>query len=343
MKKKTHPEDGVSEQAAVVLILILVILLAGVFAAGIFGFLNLTPKTGFLVPKAEMVNISGYQTIRLRDLGGDPFTLNTSAADTGRYRLGLRLDSSAGSQEVRLLPGTKTDFGPGDTVYIFESGTTPVLASSPSLVAPTADFPAGSLVLVLTDETSKVLLSRIVLLQAGGGVAPVPTITPIPASTSLLNAARGGSLAPDGYLEFTVNGLYSWINVSGTIYPISSGDTVRLTLGSDGYGDVYVAPSSFVSAFSFDDVTVTVNGAALATGTIGGIWISGTSGQSSTLTLNVPSSSSGWTQFTTDGTTQVWGDNSQAISITGIKGPANLATTASSVYYDGAVTGYNLG
>lgn len=349
MANTSFSDNGISEQAAITLILIMVIGLAGIIAAVFFDILSPVSKTGYLVPKAELGNGSGYQVIQLHSLAGDSFSLNESGKESGHYRLGTRLETGNGSHEVQVSPAiSRPDFCPGDTVYIYQSGTTPVLTDSMAGVIPTGDFPKGSLALVLNDDTSHVLLARIELAPGTGGSAtpaPVPTPTPdpfIPAGTALLNAEKGGYLMQGGALQFKVTGPWSYITFGKTPYDLNIGDTVRMVIESNGPGKVY-ASTGQITTFSYSDVSVYVNGIAIGRGAIGdtGIYISGYSDQVSTLSVTVPASG-GWTNFVTDSTTHIRDDNSSVITITGIKGPANLDIAPGRIWYQGDISGYTI-
>lgn len=349
MKKRYFSDTGISEPAAIIIIIILVIGLSGIIAAVIFGAFTPVSKTGYLVPRVDLINVSGSQVIQLRDLGGDTFTLNGSGMTTAYYRLGTWLETSTGSQVVQLSPAIrKPDFRPGDTVYIYPSGTTPVLTDNLSDVTPTGNFPAGSLVLILDDDTSHVLLARIILaLGAGGTVTPTPIPTPtpvpfIPAGSALINAEKGGYLIQGGALQFKVTGPWSYITFDKTPYDLNIGDTVRMVIESNGPGKMY-ASTGQITTFSFSDVSVYVNGVAIGRGAIGdtGIYINGYSDQVSTLSVTVPASN-GWTNFVTDSTTHIYGDNSSGITIAGIKGPANLDLTPNKIWYQGDISGYTM-
>jgi len=346
MKKRYFSDNGVSEQAAITLILILVIGLAGVIAAVIFGIINPVSRTGYLVPKAELTDVSGYQAIQLRSLAGDTFSLNGSGKESGYYRLGTRLDTSTGSRVVQVSQAiSNTDFRPGDTLYIYQSGTTPVLTDRLAGVTPTGNFPEGNLVLTLHDDTSHVLLARIALAPgAGGSISPSPTITPIPASSVYLNADKNGYLTPGGILQFQVTDSNAWVAIDGTTYWFNVGDTVRLVTGSATGTGHFDASSSQITQFSFSDISVYDNGVLVGHGSIpgsGGIFIGGYSNQVSSLSLTVPGTSA-WTDFKVDSSAVISGGNSSAITLAGIGGPSNLDLASGHVWYVGGVSGYNL-
>jgi hypothetical protein len=345
MTYPTHPESALTESIGIVLILILIIAMAGITAAVFFGFLPPLVKSGYLVPKAGIVDSSGTQVILLRHSAGDAFILNTTpAGSAGLHQLGLRIENGSISQPVTFAPSLQNQqFVAGNRLFIYSTGSRYYATDTPSAIPASGNIPGGNLTLVISDDTSKVLIARIGLGSSVGvtpTATPVPTPTPVPVTSAYLNAVKGGSLTSGSSLQFSVTGLYSSITLGGTSYPVNSGDTVSLVIGSDGYGTLY-ATSTQLSTFSFDDVSLTINGAYKGRGTLSSIWISGYSGQVSTMTLVTPSANA-WTDLRVDGTPIIYGTNLSAVSITGIKGPMNLATTSSSTYYDGAASGYSL-
>jgi hypothetical protein len=340
-----HTESALSEVSSIALILILVVLMAGITGAYLFGLVQPVAKTGYLVPKAEIVNASGAQLIWLQHGGGDVFTINTSDKKSGDYQLGMVIETNTTSTRVVMAPSVSSErFAPGNRVVIYRSGTgylaTDNLTSPPSASA----LPSGPFYLVLTDETSHVLLAKI-LLNTGVSIndttpTPTPATTPVPISNVYLNAVKGAGLQSGGSLQFQVTGSWSSVSIGGTTYSLSSGDTVKLVTGSDGYGNLY-GTSSQISTFSFDDVTLYVNGVYRGRGTISNIWISGYSDQVSTLSLKMPAATA-WTDFRVDGMSVIYGVNSTPVTITGLKAPMNMASASGSIYYDGAASGYSL-
>lgn len=339
-------ERAISEVIAASLILILVISLAVVAGAYIFAIIKPVDRTGYLVPKAELFNLSGAEVIRLQHNAGDGFLLNaTPDSSDGRHTLGIAVDSGTTSYRVGLAPSiTRETFTPGSRIFIYRSGTGYLATDNPAAVPATGSVPSGALALVLTDETAHSLIARITLgtgnVTETATPTPTPTTTLVPVSTVYLNAAKGGGLQSGGTYQFVVTGSWSSINLGGTTYSLNAGDTVKLVTGSDAYGTLY-GTSSTINTFSFDDVTLYINGVSRGTGTVNSIWISGYGSQTSTLVLSVPAASA-WTNLRVDGTTLILGTDSRKITISGIKAPMNMATTATTVYYDGAASGYSL-
>jgi len=261
MKNTFYSDSGVSEQSAIVLIVILVIILIVAVAAGMFGILTPVHKTGYLVPKADLVNVSGYQVIQLRDIGGDPFTLNASTRMSEYYRLGIRLESSAGSQQVQLAPTTgNQDFRPGDQLYIYQSGMDAVMTDKLSDVAPTGNFPAGDLALVLSDDTSNVLLAKIGLAGgAGGSVSPTVTSTQTPSPTPTPVTALAAN--------FTATPLSGYAPLAVQFTDTSTGPvtTWNWTFGDGNFSSVQSPAYTYPAAGNYSVSLVVTNGADSST------------------------------------------------------------------------------
>lgn len=343
MKNNDPSECGISEIISTILILLLAIFLVAIVGAYFLGILQPIEKTGYLVSKAEMFNNSGTNVILLQHSAGDIFRLNATSDTMHYHLLGMTVQANDTISRVSISPLLSQNlFTPGSRVFIYKSGSGYIATDLPLSVPPTGAILSGPLTLMLTDESSHVLLARIVLIpgNTSASISPTPTLTPvpIPVSTVYLNAVKTGSLQPGGVLQFQVTGLWSTVKLDGTTYSVNSSDTVKLVTGSDGSGNLY-ATSSEIDTFLFDDISLYINGAFKGRGTINTIYINGYSGQTSTLTLKVPGTNA-WTDFRVDGTTLINGNNATPVTITGLKGPMNMDSTGS-IYYDGAASGYS--
>ena len=129
----------------------------------------------------------------------------------------------------------------------------------------------------------------------------VTVTAPASVKSVTLDTYKSGALQSGGYLQFRVAGADSYVTVAGHQHPLDIGKIVRLTIGTDGKGEIY-ASGGQINPFSFDDVTVHVDGVEVARGTIDGIWISGSDSFSSTLRMIVASGMVN-TYFVYDGST----------------------------------------
>ena len=161
---------------------------------------------------------------------------------------------------------------------------------------------------------------------------------------ALLNTAVGktGTLMPGGYLEFKVTGAYSYVEIGGTRYDLTIGDTVKLVIGTSGRGEIYMSGST-ITTFAYDDVTLYINDGRKGTAKINGIYIQSHEDLVSTLTLNVPSNNM-WTRFTVDDETIIDGDDDREITLynlmPGTDGLMNLNNGQETIYFVGSITNY---
>jgi hypothetical protein len=341
MRITGYPDKAISEIISIILILSLVVVLTMLSGVFLFGMVKPVAKTGYLVPSAAIINPGGVDTVWLQDRGGDTFSLNQTPK-TSYYNLGITIEANNTVSRAGLAPSLKgTIFAPGNQVFIYTSGTGYLVTDNITAIPASGSIPSGPVTLVLTDETSHELIARIILRTSSvtSTPTPTPTATPVPISSILVNAVKPGSLQSGGVLQFQVTGLWSWVNVDGTVYNENPGDSVKLVTGSDGSGKIY-ATSTEIDTFSFDDVSLYINGVYKARGTINGIYINGYSGETSSLTLKVPAAS-GWTNVVVDGTTLLNGPDSSPITVSGLKGTMNMDSTGS-IYYLGSASGYSL-
>ncbi len=164
-----------------------------------------------------------------------------------------------------------------------------------------------------------------------------------PASGNIiLNAGKGAYIESGGEMQFRVTGASSSIQINGVTYTLNPGDTVRLVVENNEYGSSY-STSSYISGFSFDDVSFYQNGVSVNRGAVGSINVNGFDQYQSTLNLYMPPASA-QTYFEVDGTPLINHQvSSAAIRITGLKAPINLnPASPSNVYYSGGAAGYQI-
>jgi len=177
---------------------------------------------------------------------------------------------------------------------------------------------------------------------------PTPTPTPTPTQKdALLNTGTGksGTLAPDGYLEFKVTGLYSKVKIDNTQYDLIIDDTVKLMVGTKGKGRIFTN-WPMITTFDYDDVTLYINGELKRNGQINEIYISNHTNLISTLTLDVPPFN-GWTKLEVDGQIHIDGDDGRRIILYNLMpntgGVMNLNNQLEDVYFVGSIASYTLG
>ena len=164
-----------------------------------------------------------------------------------------------------------------------------------------------------------------------------------PASGNIiLNAGKGAYIEAGGEMQFRVTGANSFIQINGVTYTLNPGDTARLVVENNAYGSLY-STSSYISGFSFDDVSFYQNGVSVNRGGVGSINVNGFDQYQSTLNIFMPPVSA-QTYFEVDGIPLINHQvSSTAIRITGLKAPINLNPASSgSVYYSGGAAGYQI-
>jgi len=120
-----------------------------------------------------------------------------------------------------------------------------------------------------------------------------------------------------------------------------------LVIGTDGQGQINMGGSR-ITAFSYDDVTLYINGIETKTGKIndGEIWVSSFDNIVSTLTLSVPPVDK-WTQFIVDGETIINTNDGRKITLYNLmprtNGMMNLNNHPEGIYFVGSITDYTFG
>lgn len=192
------------------------------------------------------------------------------------------------------------------------------------------------------------------LTVAKAGVSDIETkmdyiaVTPPPAKyDALLNTDNGkpGSLMPGGYLEFRVTKNDSYVTISGTRYDLVKDNRVKLVIGTDGNGEIYINGPR-ITTFSYNDVTLYINDVLKKEGKTEGIYINAHDTFASTLTLNVPSKNK-WTKLSVDDNNLIDGDDSRQIVLynmmPGTDGVMNLNSAQNKIWFVGSITDYTLG
>ncbi len=152
-------ERGVSNVAASILIIILVVFLAVIAYFVFFSASPLQEKSAYIVPDFGTETLYTKNFIVLFHRGGDAVSLGTAGL-AGR-KLNVYIDTSSGSFPVEPVAGLD-QFRPGSTVYIYYTTSGYQMTSdSSSLSAATAKaITACPLSVRLVDEEAKVLVDQ---------------------------------------------------------------------------------------------------------------------------------------------------------------------------------------
>lgn len=169
------PDTGVNEVVASILMVVLLIALAAIIGGIVLGVIVIQPKSAYIPPEVRVVSGAGGQSqaISLYSRGGDAAALDSQGGSS--YALGIYVDTPSQSYTAMPDPGIRT-FGPGETLYVYNSGSGYRITDNMSKVS--GSLPPGALTLRIVDENAKLLVYK-EGLTIGGGV----TVSPTPACT----------------------------------------------------------------------------------------------------------------------------------------------------------------
>jgi hypothetical protein len=232
-------EDGISEVLDETLILALVVITAAVVGVMLLGLVVPIEQTAYVVPQFGTKDISGKIVITAFSRGGDPLYFN--ATPLAKYRAVFYVDTSAGSFRADPAPSL-TVFKPGDTIYLYYTGTRFVATKTLTGIPP-ATLPSGRVVVRLVDVNSGTLISQETVVK--GLEVPLPTMTVTP--TASPNATSTLTTAPTPTATITA---------TATITPTATATTGPLVAGFSWVakglgGDVHFTDTSTGSPTSW--------------------------------------------------------------------------------------------
>ena len=230
-------DDAISEVAAELLIIVLVLILGAVVAAMLFGVMPNIPKNAYLVTECSYPVMTGYTAIAIHHRAGD--SLNFSDTNLASFPAEIRVDTPAGSS--RGIPDLSAAlFRAGDTIYLYNTITgfriTKDLAGIPA-----APLPSGDIRVRLIDTTANALIGECSLLQYQ--VTGTPTVTPTATPT----------ISPTGTPSQTPT---PTATATATPTPDPTKRTVNVSWSPQGLGNVTLLPST--PLVSGQSVTVAV-------------------------------------------------------------------------------------
>ncbi|MFA4861477.1 type IV pilin [Methanoregula sp.] len=110
-----------------ILILAIVMILGAVIFVVVFGVVPQIPKGAYITADVSLKQMPGYSAIAIRHRGGD--VLNFSGSTETSFPVSIYVDTPGGS--FRAVPGPAIgEFRPGNTVYLYHTGTGYNLVSS---------------------------------------------------------------------------------------------------------------------------------------------------------------------------------------------------------------------
>ncbi len=213
-------EDAVSEVAAEILIISLVLVLAAFIFALVFGVMPQIPKTAYLATDISVKQMPDYSAVAISHKGGDELGF-TDAAEAP-YLATLFVDSSTGTYPVTPFTGDQV-FGPGDTVYIYYNGTGYNLVSNLDGVT-ASPAPFEDMRVRIVDATANLLIQGWGTVQSG---AATP-VTATPTTTLTVNVTA--TIVPNATATIVPNATVTFVpNVTVTIVPTATATIVPNT------------------------------------------------------------------------------------------------------------------
>ncbi|HXX56138.1 MAG TPA: hypothetical protein VEI81_08575, partial [Methanoregula sp.] len=171
-------ERALSDTVSVIFVIILVIALAILTAAAVFGLAIFQQKSAFIAPNFSHEAVTGKDVIRVFNRGGDTAYLNLS--EPVLYPMSVYVDTNFGI--FRALPVNDVDkFAPGTTFYLYYNQSTGLfnITDNPAgLNVAAASFPNGVTGVHLIDEHAHLMIAQwgIPGIQAAG--LSVISVTP---------------------------------------------------------------------------------------------------------------------------------------------------------------------
>lgn len=168
--------DAISEVTAEILMVSLVVILGAMILVLVFGVMPLIPKTSYLATDFSLQQMPGYSAVVIHHRGGDPLNFTSAANMPGAAM--ITIFTPEGSYPAVPAVGFLA-FRPGDTIYVYHTGTGYRLVSDLGGVTGTP-LPPNGLRVTIVDLTSGLLVQEWQLVPSG---VPVPATT-VPATTT---------------------------------------------------------------------------------------------------------------------------------------------------------------
>ncbi|AGB01454.1 type IV pilin [Methanoregula formicica] len=248
-------DDAVSEVAAEILIIVLVLILGAVVAAMLFGVMPYIPKNAYLVTECSYPVMPGYTAIAVHHRAGD--SLNFSDTNIASFPAEIRVDTSAGSS--RAVPDSSAAlFRAGDTIFLYNTGTGFRMTKDLTGIS-AVPLPAGDMKVRLIDTTATIMIGECSRLQSQATGTPTATATATstisPTGTTSATPTASPTISPTGTATQTPTPTAT-ATATATPTPDPTKRTVNVSWSPPGLGDVTLLPST--PLLSGQSVTVTV-------------------------------------------------------------------------------------
>jgi PKD repeat protein len=251
----THDrERALSELVGTILVIILVIAIAGIIAALVFGWSIPLQRTPYFV--SEATAIDNASVVRLSHAQGDPVSLYPGA--TQGLPMKMTLAKGGVTYDATPLPSAAArGWKSGETLYIFRNATGVWITDSPAHIQNSTGFSTGPWRLSLVDITSNVLIVQHTLDLAGDGNGLVadfsaePVSGTAPLTVNFTDHSAGNPLswawtfgdASTSVLQhpshtYTTHGTYTvtlTVSYPGGITTITKTDYIEVVPGTEGF------------------------------------------------------------------------------------------------------------
>nr|WP_320162047.1 hypothetical protein [uncultured Methanoregula sp.] len=255
-------ETGLSEVLDEILMVALVVGIAIVIIVMFMGVIPNVQRSAYLVPAYSIANSSGHQSIAVFHRNGDEVSFSNNPPSP--YVAIFYIDTPSGSNLVAFDPAI-TPFRPGDTVYIYYTGTGFAVTDDPSATLQNT-LPFSTFTVRMVDATTHSLISQYEFSPSQGTTTTTPTATAT--STSTISPTPTASPTPLPYsvtISWTPNGLGD-----ASLSPpstLTNPQTVGVTAGSS-------LTVSFVPKSNKSVKTITLDGGTVYSGSTTGATIS---------------------------------------------------------------------
>ena len=216
-------ERALSELVGTILVIILVIAIAGIIAALVFGWSIPLQRTPYFVSEVKAIN--NGSVVQLSHVQGDPVSLYPGA--TKGVPVKMTLAKGAITYDATPLPGAAArGLKAGETLYIFRNATGAWITDSPAYIVNSTGFSPGPWRLSLVDTTSNVLIVQYTLYLAGNGGALLADFSAEPVS--------GTAPLPVQFTDLSTGGPIAWQWNFGDGSPVSAAQNPSHTFTGTG-------------------------------------------------------------------------------------------------------------
>lgn len=178
MRDPDQALSGILEES---LLILFVIAMAVILGFLVFGLVVPLHRTAYVMPEFRMIGSSGNLSIAVLHGAGDEVYLSNITPVT--HRVAFLVDTPSGSFTA-VPDASAAAFGPGDTLYLYYTGTGFAATKDPASAAGHA-FPFSRVTVRLIDPVADILIFKTDLSPplsegATGTASPTPTVTATP-------------------------------------------------------------------------------------------------------------------------------------------------------------------